>query len=281
MSSKRNEKSMLSSWLVKKPENIEPSTSKVQNEVPSFATNDESISSELFDQNQVLSSAISDTNQQSTTFDQNQALSSASSDIVQPSTSSDRNQSLSPDKTDILTFDIGEYIGKTLTSTQKSEVLKRCWMPSKTYNFKSDTLDPKRCFIYSWLNSYEPWLCYSKKLKGALCLYCVLFPPAQSSVQGFLGAFIIKPFTRYKHMHEACRQHMKSNWHQTSLKSAKSFVENVPVTVQMISGHQNLINENRKILESIISTIIFCGTHDMPLRGKESQTGKCLFEFLL
>lgn len=171
-------------------------------------------------------------------------------------------------------FDLGEWIGKSYrrTSAQKSEMLKRCWNPPPSYNFSLDAHDKKRVFIHSWLSTYSPWLAYSMKLKGALCLYCVLFPP--TTVQGVLGAFMITPFVRYKHMHDACKNHASSKWHLDSTKAAKSFVEDIPVNVQVISEHKKLKAENRKILTSIISTVIFCGTHDLALRGHDSDSGK-------
>lgn len=75
-------------------------------------------------------------------------------------------------------------------------------------------------------------------------------------------------------MHDSCKAHMKNQWHITSTKSAKSFTQNVPVNIMLMSGHQSEIIENRKIISKIISTIIFCGTHDLPLRGKQLNTGK-------
>nr|XP_034992903.1 52 kDa repressor of the inhibitor of the protein kinase-like [Zootoca vivipara] len=46
----------------------------------------------------------------------------------------------------------------------------------------------------------------------------------------------------------------------------------VHVDVQLQSGHQRMIEE-KQILLSIISCIIFRGTHDLPLRGKEGDEG--------
>lgn len=180
-------------------------------------------------------------------------------------------------------FDIGQWLNKSseLSTARKSEILKLCWSPSETYNFRSDAHDSKRVFIHSWLKTYAPWLAYSKKLKGALCLYCVLFPP--TVVRGVLGSFIVKPFIRYKDMHDACKNHASSQWHKSSTKAAKSFIEDVPVDVMMISGHKKLIEENRKIISSLISIVIFCGSHDLPLRGKDQHRGKLLsifFHFL-
>lgn len=159
-----------------------------------------------------------------------------------------------------------------MSRNQKSEMLKRCWVPNESYNFRDDSNDNKRRFIYSWLEMYKPWLVYSKQLKGALCLYCVLFPPTLP--KGILGAFIATAFTRYKSMHEQCKSHMASGWHKNAVLSAKNFTEAVPVNTMLVSGHQKLIDENRKILSSIISLVIFCGSHDLPLRGKETHGGK-------
>lgn len=174
-------------------------------------------------------------------------------------------------------FDLGKWLGKSFSMTrpQKLEMLKKCWVPPKGYDFAKDVADSRlveRCFIHDWLTSYAPWLSYSKKLKGALCLYCVLFP--LTVVQGVLGAFSTTSYNRYKHMHEACKNHAQSKWHKQSTKSAMSFMNDLPVIAVATSSHQSLIDKNRKILSSIISTIIFCGTHHLPLRGKESKTGK-------
>lgn len=158
-----------------------------------------------------------------------------------------------------------------MSPAQKREMLRYCWQPPENYDFHLDAIDPKRPFIHKWLQIYAPWLQYSKKIPGALCLYCVLFPP--TTVKGTLGAFIAAPFTQYQKMHEMCKNHACSQTHQNSTRSAKEFVENIPVDLVMLSGHKKLIEKNRKIVSSIISTIIFCGTHDLPLRGKNIHDG--------
>lgn len=176
-------------------------------------------------------------------------------------------------------FDLGRFVGKSacISTAQKREILQHCWVPHESYDFRKDSNDTKRSFRHKWLKQYEPWLTYSKKLKGALCMFCVLFPP--TNVKGVLGSFIVNPFQRYKDLHESCRVHVGIKWHQISTKSAKSFTDSVPVDAMMVSGHQYLINENKKILTSIISIILFCGTHDLPLRGKQQNSGKCCLRF--
>lgn len=102
-------------------------------------------------------------------------------------------------------FDLGRWVGKSMTAAQKAEMLKKCWKPHASYNFRDDAGDSNRCFRYNWLNTYAPWLTYSKKLKGALCLNCVLFH--KNVVRGVLGALVVKPFDRYKNMNEFCKSH--------------------------------------------------------------------------
>uniref|UniRef100_A0A0B7BLW7 TTF-type domain-containing protein n=1 Tax=Arion vulgaris TaxID=1028688 RepID=A0A0B7BLW7_9EUPU len=72
----------------------------------------------------------------------------------------------------------------------------------------------KRCFRESWLTQYTPWLSYSPRLKGAFCIFCVLFPqPVQRGIQ---GAFITTPCTKYKDFNECARNHTSSAWHRGS-----------------------------------------------------------------
>nr|CAI5829484.1 unnamed protein product [Callosobruchus analis] len=174
--------------------------------------------------------------------------------------------------------DLGRYVGLAtqLSTEKKRELLQNPWIPPRNYDFESDASHLKRKFNHAWLDQYSPWLVYSKRLKGALCKYCVLFPPPISTVRGILGSFMVRPYLKFKNMHEDCRKHATTNLHQTATNAAKNFLENVPVDIQLQSGHQKAIDENRQILSSIISCIVFCGTHDMPLRGKQADEGVLL-----
>lgn len=175
--------------------------------------------------------------------------------------------------------DVGHFLGRSfsMSSAQKLEILKNCWVPPASYDFGKDAVQRKRKFKHTWLAEYTPWLAYSAKLKGALCVYCVLFPPAASS--NTMGSFTLRPFVRYKDMHEFAKVHAASQCHKISTTSAKHFLQNMPVDVQLVSAHEKIIQDNKKIVASVIDTVIFCGTHDLPLRGKELHEG--LFEDLI
>jgi len=59
-------------------------------------------------------------------------------------------------------------------------------------------------------------------------------------------------------------------------------MRNTPVDVQTVrppTAHKQAIQDNREIISKIIFTVAFCGTHDLPLRGKEASGG--VFEDLL
>ncbi|XP_075165818.1 uncharacterized protein LOC142238144 [Haematobia irritans] len=112
--------------------------------------------------------------------------------------------------------DIGHWLGRAgfISKSDKINLLKDHWTPLPNYDFAADAEFLKRKFLHRWLKDYAPWLVYSKKMQGALCLYCVLFPP--KNVKGVLGSFAVKPFTRYQHMHDKCRSHVSNKWHIVS-----------------------------------------------------------------
>lgn len=173
--------------------------------------------------------------------------------------------------------DIGKFLGlaSSMPVSQKKHLLQNGWTPSKNYDFAADAkhLKLKRKFNHQWLDTYSPWLSYSSRFKGAFCKYCVLFPPSAHTMKGGWGSFIIRPFTKYKDVHDYCKAHVKTQGHQAAMASAKSFLEAVPVDIQLDQSSQKLIEKNKKVLSSIVSCIIFSGAHDLPLRGKNLDEG--------
>lgn len=196
-------------------------------------------------------------------------------DLARPSTSKEPN--LVPDSSinDCNENDIGKFIGQAsmLSTEMKKELLENTWSPSATYDFAEDAKHLKRKFNYSWLETYSPWLAYSRHQKGAFCKYCTLFPPNPNSFRGVLGSFIVRPFCKFKDIHEHCKKHMETHFHKMALEAAKSFLGSVPVDLQLNKYSRGIIEENRKIITSIISCITFCGSHDLALRGKHYGEG--------
>ncbi|KAK9405957.1 52 kDa repressor of the inhibitor of the protein kinase-like [Crotalus adamanteus] len=91
------------------------------------------------------------------------------------------------------------------------------------------------------------------------------------------GGFIMVPFVRYNDFHVCAKKHMSSAWHKSAEIDATNFLTSRNVfetnfACQLDSSINRIVNENRKKLYSILSTIVFCGTHDIPLHG-ETKTG--------
>lgn len=175
-------------------------------------------------------------------------------------------------------FDLGEYINHSVSDEVKYLLLTNPRALNSSHDFKKDIDEQKplkRPFQKTWLEKYS-WLVYSPKLKGGLCKFCTLFKPVLK--RGIFGAFVIKAHQDYKHFHEDARGHEKSSWHLESTSKGISFCESVEmrkknVIEQLDSGITELVNANRKKLKSILSTLIFCGTHDISIRGKNSNEG--------
>ncbi|CAH1966398.1 unnamed protein product [Acanthoscelides obtectus] len=116
--------------------------------------------------------------------------------------------------------DIGNFLNNSssIPDKQKYDLLISPYRPPPTYDFKKDVESNKRPFIHKWLNQYD-WLAYSKLLKGSFCKYCVIFPPTVNHGSA-LGAFITKPFLKYRDFHTQAKNHVNSAWHQDSANRA-------------------------------------------------------------
>ncbi|CAG9822111.1 unnamed protein product [Phaedon cochleariae] len=174
-------------------------------------------------------------------------------------------------------LDLGQYImsSANISDGMRYKFLEHPFKPGSDYNFKNDAVMETRYFKYDWLAEYN-WLVYSKKLKGVLCKNCVVFRPVLR--RGVMGSFIIKEFTKYKDCHAQAKAHMGSEWHRDSSIRAKEFLDRysgkTKSVCEIIDSHMSsTIENNRKLLKPIISSMIFCATHDMVVRGKHSEGG--------
>uniref|UniRef100_A0A8C5RFU2 52 kDa repressor of the inhibitor of the protein kinase-like n=1 Tax=Laticauda laticaudata TaxID=8630 RepID=A0A8C5RFU2_LATLA len=177
----------------------------------------------------------------------------------------------------IHSYDIGLYVNSStpLTDDLKYNLLVNTFTPPHDYNFKGDSTG-MRSFRHIWLIKYSPWLCYSSYLKGPFCKYCIVFP--QPDLCGRQGGFIMVPFVRYNDFHVCAKKHMSSAWHKSAEVDATNFLTSMNVfetnfACQLDSSINRIVNENRKKLQSILSTIVFCGTHDIPLHRETRKTG--------
>ncbi|XP_011351324.2 zinc finger MYM-type protein 1-like [Ooceraea biroi] len=119
------------------------------------------------------------------------------------------------------------------------KLLRKPWIPSQTYNFKKDVnLGAKR--------------------------------------RGLQGQFIVSPCLKYHKFYEAAQSHATTQCHRDAIVSSKNFEkimdrQQLSVHEALDSAYHKEVEENRVKLRSIISTILFCGQHDLPLRGKSDE----------
>lgn len=185
---------------------------------------------------------------------------------------------------DNISLDIGVHLcSKVLASKQSNslsdqirfQLLENVIRPDKNYNFNADT-SKQRKFQHDWFARHGSWLCYSPSKKGALCLYCVLFPPILA--RGSPGAFASDICVDYAHFHAVANRHINNDYHKEAEEKAKSFLNTYRHPETSVIGRINRsyagkIERNRNILKSILSGILFCAVNELPLRGSSSTLG--------
>lgn len=127
-------------------------------------------------------------------------------------------------------IDIGLLVPNRLhlTSNQRKNAPENIWKPDPLFKFPAiEFSDSKRYFKWEWLNRYK-WLCYSKILNGAFCLYCVLFCPekvggASKSLGVIPKKFVNVQFTTYKNANENFISHENTNYHRNSFDAQEEF----------------------------------------------------------
>lgn len=78
-------------------------------------------------------------------------------------------------------------------------MLTNLWSPLKNYLFPLLKQHAKRKikFQYRWLEKYN-WLCYSEKLQGAFCKYCIVFAKTGGIGSQALGSLVLNGFQNWK-----------------------------------------------------------------------------------
>lgn len=79
---------------------------------------------------------------------------------------------------------------------------------------------------------------------------------------------MIRPFAKFKDMHEDCRNHVATNFYNSCCKCFSRKCACGCPTAKLSPK-----NNRRKILSSIISCILFCGTYDMTLSENKANEG--------
>lgn len=87
-----------------------------------------------------------------------------------------------------------------------------------------------------------------------------------------LGQFVTKPFNSWIKMSERSKAHMQLEYHQTSVIRMSEFMSRykhptTAVNVMMDTAAKQMMEKNKKVIESLLKIIIMCGKQSLPLRG--------------
>ena len=164
---------------------------------------------------------------------------------------------------------ITEFV-RYLRREDKFKALNNMYKPPPNYVFprhKEGAGNHQRSFQQKWLNEYA-WLAYFREKDGGYCVPCVFFCKDDEG----LGKLVNSPLTRFKDAVEIFRQHSKKAYHVHSVSDMLTFMrimnnEQTPIDHQLVSAVAQQVQQNRELLKSIISTIIFCGKQNVALRG--------------
>lgn len=172
-------------------------------------------------------------------------------------------------------FDIGLHSNySTMEDQTRYQLLTSPWIPPQGYRFKSTKdLKQNRRFQSAWLDRYR-WLSYSDLQQGAFCRVCVLFcgPEVGKGQHARTGALVSKPFQKWKQALEIFDAHESTKYHRDCQLAADNFIQtflgNAPSVVdQLDQGRQNQIRENRRKLQPVVETVLFCARQGLALRG--------------
>ena len=89
-----------------------------------------------------------------------------------------------------------------------------------------------------------------------------------------LGTFVSTPFTNFRNATELIATNASKNYHQTAKTKAENFLEIYRssagnVIERMTTGRRNQALVNRKVLKSIVETVVLCGRQNIPLRRSQ------------
>lgn len=171
-------------------------------------------------------------------------------------------------------LDIGFFVNRQdpLSDEERHRLYTNVWRPSSRFVFPRHQEGNKaRAFQHDWFRKYS-WLVYSEMMDGGFCLPCVLFAKHSSD----FGQLVTSPLTSFTSASNRLKEHEKKKYHNSALADADTFLrvycqQQASVQQQMLSSHQKQIQANRKIIESLVKIIIFCGKQNIALRGHRCE----------
>ena len=178
-------------------------------------------------------------------------------------------------------MDIGNYVGIQTDDETRYRLLEHHWKPCEKYLFPSRQYGAKRVvsrrFMITWLRRWE-WLSYSKKFDGAFCVPCVLFGQETGSAGMKLVKLYKEPVTNWQNAVCKFEEHcQKSPLHKYSVLRASSFKQVMSGKREAIDSQldrvlNERINQNRKIIHSMVETVVLLGKQNIAFRGHRDDS---------
>ena len=175
--------------------------------------------------------------------------------------------------------DIADYMGKQLSDSERFELHKRCWKPPTGYKFPEITEKTQiRRFNREWFNKY-PWLRFSDKLGGGVCLYCIVFyHPGRSVGRGSFNApttFITKVWNNWKKS-EQLSEHNNHGYHKWAETQAVNFFQSVQQGTTVVSQLNSQFAMDQKAKNDyafkLAQVTAFLGRQTLAFRGDKTSS---------
>ena len=138
----------------------------------------------------------------------------------------------------------------------------------------------RRKFLKSWLQGdrFSNWLVYTQLSGGGgLCKTCILMQAHLTHGSLANANFVKKPCIDFKKFIEKALSHRDAAYHREATLAAKNFISSMEcgkdIYTCIDAGRAKRTTENKKILTSIVKTVLFCASNNIPLRGHSADKG--------
>ena len=172
--------------------------------------------------------------------------------------------------------DIGRFVRVprgAISDQDRLLLINEPWMPPTGFQFPLlEDGQHRRAFQPKWLQLY-PWARYSLSHQGVFCVACVLFGQDEATrARQVLRTLVTEPLKRFKKGLEYLCDHGSKTYHKENAARLNGFLETrrnpgAAVGNQLDIQRQEEVQKNRMYLRPIIKSVIFCGKHNLPLRG--------------
>ena len=132
----------------------------------------------------------------------------------------------------------------------------------------------RRKFLMSWLQDdrFSNWLVYTQLSGGGgLRKICILMQAHLTHGGLVNAAFVKKPCIDFKKFIVKALSHRDAAYHREATLAAKNFISSIKCGKDIDAGRAKRTAENKKILTSIVKTVLFCASNNIPLRGHSAD----------